>query len=144
MLALALVVTLALIFPNPSPRTFGQNVYSKTLLKYHTAVQLQFYATCSAMFVQIPFMVYSSWGIARSKLQWGQVLYLCVDGFFFYAQVCGHRALGGRPRPATRPAGQSASRPFGRSTSRLVGRSLGQPFGRSAGRPRSAEVGRGT
>jgi solute carrier family 35 protein E2 len=63
-----------------------QNVYSKKIMKYYTPTQLQFYATCAALTIQIPFWFYQNGlgGLGLPPLF--TVGYLFVDGLFFYMQ----------------------------------------------------------
>jgi solute carrier family 35 protein E2 len=62
-----------------------QNVYSKKLMTYYTATQLQFYATSAALVVQLPAWVAMN-GIAISIPPMYNIGYLIVDGIFFYLQ----------------------------------------------------------
>jgi solute carrier family 35 protein E2 len=63
-----------------------QNVYSKKLMKYYTATELQFYATCSALVIQIPFWFYQNGISGLGVPPMFTIGYLFVDGLFFYLQ----------------------------------------------------------
>lgn len=62
-----------------------QNVYSKKLMKFYGATQLQFYATSAALVIQLPVWI-GMHGIHFAALPMKNLAYLVVDGIFFYLQ----------------------------------------------------------
>jgi len=62
-----------------------QNVYSKKLMTHYTATQLQFYATCAALVVQLPAWFLTN-EFSYEVVPTYTIGFLLVDGIFFYLQ----------------------------------------------------------